>query len=324
MSPVDRVIATYNTKKTRGIFGKLPLPRTDEQFIKLTTMPVHRSDYIADLSGYYINATMSMLDIPTVNDNNTPTAIITGCTILHTSLVHRSVFKSHLGDKNDDKIRKTIISISRFITVLGRSPTYPEWEDYYFELGLNSSPKRGHRRTRFNDCLKYVEKYHDRNKLHAEYLVGDYLDDIKQRITPEEIQQIVKDTHYSSQGRNRTICYEDIDICAGYHYLRANDLNADEKRILDCPSKGLIAWFQSLKEMGISKRSCNKNKIKPLRAILIKIGYAEIINGNYYHHNNNDKRYSYSQKWGLNINHPRYQEWLEKIGIDKINELKRT
>ena len=207
--------------------------------------------------------------------------------------------------QDPDANKRTIASIKRLSRLLGRLPDYPEWHEYYLRHGLNTGQETPKRKTRFEDCLEYVGKTFDPDKCRANYLVGDYIDDIRVRITEQELHQISHQTRYT-----RKITYEDLDVCMGYHW-HCFIVNRD-KYELTVPTKGLVKWFRGLKGRGLYNRSCNNSKIAAMRSALRRMGYITFI----------DKEdFKISQKWGIGENFPKYNEFVLLGGLDMVRKV---
>ena len=127
------------------------------------------------------------------------------------------------------------------------------------------------------------------------YELGEFLTDLKERVSTQELQ--------SMGAAACRITYEDLDIAMGLHWKSIGAQNYDDKKLFTVPGSRMIEWFQNLKAQGLSKRSCNSQKVRVLRRALCSIGYITEV----------DPRWSpaRAKRWGIGANCPRYQQYVK-------------
>ncbi|MCH9021148.1 MAG: hypothetical protein IID32_00090 [Planctomycetes bacterium] len=302
---VDKAAGTYSGHKlsNRGTLGKLPMPKTKEDFLRLVNGPVLSIEDI-NKNGRKIESLWRDLSSSTSNTIPSPSPYIFGA--------------PNGSDNKNDVMKRTVASVGDLYRTAQKVPTYQEWENYYFSQNLNATPHRGNREERFDNAADYIRKHYNPNKDRGEYRVGDFIEDIKRRITEDEIAAICEKTGYSNTQKKRRITYEDLDVCMGYHWLCAlcNKNDGEHEWVLTSPSRGVVKWFQDLKAKGHYHRSCSAHKRRPMRMTLQRIGYITLLDDHY--------DFNLSQKWGIGENFPKYEEYIQRVGYKTIQEVAKN
>jgi len=245
---------------------------------------------------------------------------------------HSDVETTQNSDQSDDKYLNTkelMYSDNPFNRVLysclymshgllKRIPEFDEWHSFYINNNLHTGgitkEEIKKRETRYNCAVKVISRDFDPDKCKADYLVGDYVDDIKKRISLCRIKELSQ-----AAGYPRTITYEDVDVGMGYHWTSVIH-NQRPGKELTVPVDGMIEWFKGLKEKQLIKRSCNYSKIRAIRSILIEIGYITLLNENYEWDRTGRKK-GKAMQWGIGENFPRYSDYkllVKQEVVDKV------
>ena len=149
----------------------------------------------------------------------------------------------------------------------------------------------------------------------SKYVVGEYLEDIKQVITEEQARLIAR----SRSSYDRKIYYEDIDMATGYYYLNLTG-RVEEKynnnKSLTVPANNLCDWFEWHKEQGHIKNGCGKSKAKASREILQYMEWLELLDDDYCLINHVAQRWSFTEKF------PKYEQYLKAVGPDTVARIK--
>ena len=292
-------------ERERGTLGKLPLPLNDTDFNTLINTPVVGYTELNN-NVNRVNELMQGLQ------HNIPITIMCRDFL---SLCNKEGSKSLNAFE-----RSRHICQQYFRDYYRNNNKLPSLDDYrrHYRNNPNSTgeeTKRAYKRLKIE--YEYVYKGFD-NSLYpsAIYKVGDFLENIKNEITEEEIKQIIKNkTKYRYK-----ITYSDIDVGLGYHYinLMTNKENKEfSDKELTVPKNDVCKWFKGLKEKGIITRSCCNGKADAIRKILIEIGYLECLN---YHY---DTEQHVSRRWAFTPKFPKYSEFIKYVGIETVNKVRK-
>jgi hypothetical protein len=302
----------------RGNLCKLPRPRDKHEFMKLVNAPILTFGDIVEnsraiekeikrlrweLDGVGEQIVITEPSAPSPPDpSNTDNAADSGSRANRKQARKKSrksngataaqgVYEQCYDPSAFTRTWKSVQSLARD---LRRMPSYDEWNEFYKRHDLDTPPETSARRTRFDACVKFLAPDFDPTKGHASnYEVGEFLDDIKNRLNEEELRQFWK--------KNCRITYEDLDIAMGFHWYCIGKQKCSDDHAFEISVKGMRTWFQNLKKRGQSKRSCDKTKAPILRKALLEIGYITVI----------DPRYVKGKKslrWGIGENFPKYHQ----------------
>ena len=139
------------------------------------------------------------------------------------------------------------------------------------------------------------------SKIGAIYKYGEFLEYLRNDITQKEIDHIVREhTNYRYK-----VTYQDLEIGIGAHWMAVRSHMKYGKQ-LSVPRNAIPALFKSLKEQGLIKRSCDLGKAKAIRTVLQHMKYIKLIDP-YFCWKRGDH---ISQRWGMDINFPRCNDYL--------------
>ena len=160
----------------------------------------------------------------------------------------------------------------------------------------------------------YIVNGFDPNEINrSKYIVGEYIEPIKEIITSQEQLNILvrANTNYRYK-----ITYEDLDIGCGYFYVNLMgrvDNKATENRSLTVPTFKMVEWFKSLKEHGQIKRGCDRSKATAIRLILEHIEWLKCVDSNYDFINHVAMRYTFTEAF------PKYQQFIQAVGQEVLD-----
>jgi hypothetical protein len=179
---------------------------------------------------------------------------------------------------------------------------------------------------RLNECYELINGTFIPDKVKSQGInVGDFIDDIKKLITQEEITEYIVKKYPKKRDR---VSIEDLDVGFCYYFknlLQDKDDRAKKGRSFSIPYKGLIQWFQSLKNRKEYLKSCNTHKGVIIRDILLHIGILECIDKSYkpakFIKHNEDVKNGISQKFVITEKCHRYDEFIKYYGKDVIESV---
>ena len=203
--------------------------------------------------------------------------------------------------RSRDAVCRTIVLIQYLARMLKRLPTYAEWHDFYCRNGLNTGAETPRRPQRFKDCVEFVAATFDPKKCETRYRVGEFLDDIRTRLSDEDLKQLCA-------GFKSKITHEDLDVAMGCYWANIAQDKPDRLQFT-VPVKGVIGWFRFLKRAGMHSRSCDKTKAKLLRTALQRIGYLDLLDPTVAR--------GRAQRWIVGKAFPKYDEFVE-MGLDVL------
>ncbi len=193
-------------------------------------------------------------------------------------------------------------SIMDLAQKLGRLPTIEQWHTYYIKRNLHTGTAilTEIREDRFNKYLKIVSKTFDPSVIARFHTPGEYIDDLKARITSEQMDLCCERANYCSDDKFRKITYEDLDMGAGYVFICCMS-NHKIGQELTVPTKGWIEYHRHQKEQGKIQRLCNKGKIRAVKLALIDASYIVCLD--------ETSDFGRAMRYGLGVNHPKYAEY---------------
>lgn len=277
----------------RGSLGKLPCPQSNVDIINLSQTPILTYDSL----GSIWNSMQHLL-------HSDPCSSQSLSILSYPHNILGRDFTVH--SKNDVKMRsgdaweRTIHSLMKLSRELGRIPEYEEWNTYYELNQCHTGEETEKRKSRFNAAVPYVEKTFDPDKIGGIYHYGNFIEEIKKNISEDEIERIKKE-HSSYKYR---VTYEDLDIGLGAHWMAVRTHNKMGKH-LSVPRDAIPALFQALRKKGIIKRSCDLGKARAIRVVLLHMKYIKLVDDYYCWKKGNQ----ISQRWGMDVNFPQYQEY---------------
>jgi hypothetical protein len=314
----------------RGNLCKLPWPLTEREFMELVNAPILSFDDIVnntkrieeeikrlrwELDGWEESsvATEQSASAPSTHPEADETTDSDPQPGLEEPI--RQEPRKHNGNAQDvyercydsDAFIRTRRSVQCLARELGRVPAYDEWCEFYVRHGLNASQESPRRKSRFEDCVKYVAQTFDPTTGNAVYEVGEFLADIKERITEQEL--------YVLGDENCRITHEDVDTAVGLHWTCISQQGCDDCELFEVKNSRMIGWFRNLKAQGLSKGSCWPNKVGVLRKALLKIGYITEIDPRW-KKGVKGKGNGKGKRYGIGQNFPRYQEYVQSGKAD--------
>jgi len=288
-----------HTLLSRGTLGKLPCPQSDEDMARLSHIPILAYDKMSAKWDYM----QELLDSDQTPNNPSPSTQSQHSPPYPLNILGRdfnTICKNDEKMDSDDAWERTIHSIMKLSRELGRIPEYEEWNEYYETNNCNTgeeTEKRGHR---FEAAVRYVEKTFDPSKIGPIYRYGDFIEDVRDDISEEEIQHIT-----TSMTKYRyTITHQDLDIGLGAHWMAVRTHNSPGTE-LSVPRDAIPGLFKALKERGTIKRSCDPGKAKAIRTVLQQMQYIKLVDP-YYCFTGEEH---ISQKWGMDIKFPKYNDY---------------
>lgn len=154
------------------------------------------------------------------------------------------------------------------------------------------------------------------NRKKSLYTAGEFISSLKEIINQDQLNEMVEnETNY-----DRKVTIEDLDVALGYYFvnlMKNKDHKGFSQKELTVPANDITKWFKVLKEQGAVKRSCNRGKARAMRIILQKIGYLECLDTYY------STQYKVSQRWALTPKFPRYQEFVDYVGQETIDKVRK-
>ena len=208
--------------------------------------------------------------------------------------------------ETNDAYQRTLYSVLLLSQRLGRLPDYEEWNNYYERSGWNTEEETEKREKRFDTVIKYVARTFNPSICSRWYTVGEFEEDIKKRITIQEMKTICKQLNMRER-----IKYEHLDVGMGYHWLCMLS-NQKKGKELTVPQKGMILMFRSMRSLGLVKVGCNYSQLRAIRTALHRIGYITLLNSDYWWEA--DKKLSKAMQWGIGENCPRYADFVSFVG----------
>ena len=303
----------------RGTLCKLPWPRSESEFMELVHSPILSFDDILSNSEAIereikrlrweydgigeeppIIITEPLIPTPTPKPvepseslPDEPDQPVTPTPNVQ-SKTSQTVYQQCNDTNAFTKTRKSIMYLAR---ELGRIPEYDQWNEFYEYHGLATPPETPERRKRFENCVKYIAQTFDPTRgQRSDYEIGEFMDDLKQRITPQELKDI------SPKGRR--IRYEDLDMVMGYHWICISGQHINSPYLFSVRKESLLKWFEKQHSQGLCRFGLHPNKLSPIRDLLQHIEYLTLIDPDY---GKNRK----CMRWGVGRECPRYQQYLE-------------
>jgi len=215
--------------------------------------------------------------------------------------------------ETNDAYQRTLYSVLLLSQKMGRLPEYTEWNNYYERNGWNTEEETTERQRRFNAVIKYVARTFDPSICTRWYTVGEFEDDIKKKITIQELKIICEQMNIRER-----IKYEHLDVAMGYHWLCMLS-NQKKGKELTVPQKGLIMMFRVMKSLGLINVGCNYSQINAIRTGLKRIGYITLLNSDYWWEA--DTKYSKAMQWGIGENCPRYADFVSFVGEKMVQKV---
>ena len=283
----------------RGDMGKLPCPQDTGDISVLYNTPILS---YSDLGKNWERMQELMNNSDNCDETNesveAASSLILPYNILGTPF--DKICKKNDEYMNDNSaFTRTRHSIQKLARELGRIPLYEEWNRYYELNECNTGEETEDRKKRYAAVAPYVEKGFDISLTGQIYRYGDFIDNLRNDITEEKIKLISIQAGYS-----KIVTYGDLDVGLGAHWM-ANRTNLKYGNELCVPRDTIPSLFKKLKEMHVINRSCNNNKARAIREILIHLKYIKLIDPYY----SWKKEEQISQKWGMNVNFPKYNDY---------------
>jgi len=292
--------------RERGSLAKLPLPTNHLDFKKLVNTPIftyHQMGMIWEDIQQILHYEDIFLGEKNLIDKSITPKKRSALPLSPNSLCRDSTFQSI----NDEYLNstsawdRTLHSAMILTRELGRIPDYYEWNEYYEHNGWNTGEQTEDRRRRHTQAVALIKKTFDPAKIGHLYKVGEFVDDLKRDINPDQLEQTVKEmTHYRYR-----VTYQDLDVGLGAHWSIVRK-NQKPGRELTVPIVAIVKMFKSLKQKGEINRSCDRDKARAIRIVLQKMGYIYCID-EYYSHKRGDHT---AQRWGMGVKFPKYDDYL--------------
>jgi len=312
----------------RGILGKIPCPQTDKQrgeFYGLQPITKEQIDKnIKELSGglvAHLNpSSKSSPSLRLLIEPKTPSTNQKPATPLNPNILLPTFTKTEKLMYCKCPYKRTLGAILYLShKVLKRTPTEDEYYQFYMEMNLftggKSVEEKQRRIDRYKEAIKTVEKTFDVEKCKLDYDINNYKKNIENSISLEEIQNIRKECGFRGK-----LTYEDLLVGFGYHVLCAFG-NNKPGRELTCPMQGLIDYFKSLTVKKIINRGCNMDKVKAIRAVLLKIKWIELLDDKWVFTGN--KRDGIAKKYTMGVDAPNFKEFMIVRG-EVVKQVKKS
>jgi len=311
----------------RGILGKIPCPQTDKQrgeFYHLQPITKEQIDKnIKKLSGGLVTqsnpSSKSSPSLRLLIKPKTQSTNIKPATQLNPNILLPTFSKTEKLMYCKCPYKRTLGAILYLShKLLKRPPSEDEYYQFYIKMNLftggKSVEERQRRIDRYKEAIKTVEKTFDVEKCKLDYDIKNYKKNIENSISLEEVQNIRKECGFRGK-----ITYEDLLVGFGYHLLCAYG-NNKPGRELTCPMQGMIDYFKSLAEKKIINRGCNMDKVKAIRAVLLKIKWIELLDDKWVF--TGHKRDGVAKKYTMGVDAPNYKEFMIVRGevVEKIRE----
>jgi len=299
----------------RGDLGKLPCPQSDVDISLLSSSPILSYSDLGD-KWEFMQELLHDTDCHNSQDEPTESTSAASPSLYPYNILGGDFDNMTKNDKymRDDNSAFTRVrhSIQKLARELGRMPLYGEWNKYYEANECNTGEEDEHRYNRFEIISKYVEKEFDPSEIGAIYHYGDFLNNLLDDITKEKINRIVdNNTNYRYK-----VTHQDLDIGLGAHWIAVRTHTKYGKQ-LSVPRNAIPGLFNSLKEKGIIKRSCDLGKARAIRTVLEHMKYIKMVDP-YFSWKKGDH---ISQRWGMDINFPKHNDYrlfcgdAEKIAL---------
>jgi hypothetical protein len=323
---VDRIKGTYSSHQghmdhrnyrfeegCRGTLCKLPRPQTRDDFMKLVHTPIQSltgfcnnsktiEKLLVDDYGVELYADTKVKEPFKKTSSPPPSTSSKSTSAPPVSLEPTEAERFH---DNDARVR-TVATIQHLARKQGYIPDYDEWHKFYVGYKCNGGPENPKRRKRFKDCAEYVRQtFNPMTGGSLCYQVGEFIEDIKQRITVEQLQVI-------RNGDKEKISHAHMDVGMGYIWKCLRN-EWDEGLEFTIPTKGMPGWFQKLKEQ--TGFGCNCNQQRQVFDALEKIGYIRCFDPY--------SRKGKSCRWEIYPNCPRYQDYCDMGLVERVKIVRR-
>jgi len=239
-------------------------------------------------------------------------------------LCGRSSKRNEEGSKSADPVERSRHICQQYFRNYykknNRLPSFDEYRRFYrsHPSSTGEETEKAVRRLQsvYDYCRDDKEGFDPQKLKKGLYTVGEFIENLKENISQEELNQIVEsETNY---GRKVTI--EDMDVALGYYFvnlMKNKEKKEFSQKELTVPANDITKWFKILKEEGEIKRSCNRGKARAMRIILQKIGYLECLDSYY------STQYKVSQRWAFTPKIPRYKEFVDYVGQETIDKVRK-
>lgn len=299
---------------TCGVLCKLPRPVLLSDYQRLYSIPFTEIDTINKNAHYLLGL---MTD---KNDSSTtyPSSSLPITTVLGSKPILNSKNQGFNTNSMEAEREYILKHIREYYKEHNELPTLEQsYQSYKNDTGYCKIGEG--REERFAGIYQYCRKGFDSKKIVKKRPVGiyykkDYVHDLKQLLTEEQLLQMQKDINSKFKGK---ITYEDVSIAAGFYFVSLTRLLEQKNwsgKEFTIPQNNMIKFFDSLNKKLETARTCTTTaKAKILKDILIKLDWLSCIDSNYI-------ICKQSRRHILTAKFPRYSEFVEIVGADNIQK----
>lgn len=309
-SPISRTFSS--SKKSNH-----PVSMETSSIDGVKQVPPMPSSTLIPLNKKNLNTAPSYIPLPLLIPTTTVLGSKPNYYFKNKGLIKDKDIVENIRNISDSKEREKEYGFYYFTKYYKKHKTIPVFEDYEynyrFDTGYNKIDEE--RIIRLKNTYDFMVRYFKPDKIKGKrepgiYFRNDYTDNLKKLITEEEILKIKKNW----KGK---ISYEDISIAAGFYFVSLTRLLKQKEfsdKELTSAQNNMIQWFKSLNDKYETSRTCTSgSKVTILRKILIHVGWLKCVDRSY----NSGKR---SRRHILTPNFPRYNEFVELVGVSCINK----
>jgi len=331
---VDRIKGTYSSHQgfmeygsyhfergCRGTLCKLPRPQTKADFLKLVHTPIQSLTDICTNSGIIERMLIDEYGLELYADtkvkgkskktSSAPKTASSKSTSVPSAPLELEPTEAERFHDKDARVR-TVATIQHLARKLGRIPDFEEWQQFYLDNNCTDKVESPRRHERFVSCAEFVgQTFNPRTGDSLCYQVGEFLEDVKQRITVEELEKIRYRDNNTKKDKEK-ISHAHIDVGMGYVWKCLRD-QWEKGLEFTIPTKGMLGWFRVLSEQAGFR--CNCNQRRQVFDALEIIGYITCFDPG-----DQDGK---SRRWEMRPNCPRYQDYCD-LGLEEhAKEVKR-
>jgi len=230
-----------------------------------------------------------------------------------------------LGTPPDNPLTRCRKTVQRLARILGRMPSYEEWNVYYERIGWNTGAATKAREERFRSVVKYVERTFDVSKSGSkpDYIAGGYVEALKTVIPQKALDK-------ANEGSKETVSYIDLDAGMGYVKYILCDIgqkNVGTNDELTVEQYGILNWVRERFERGECARKISKDRARRVFTLLREFGVIRMVEDFIAPDRDRDGRGNVTQRgrarrYILTPLHPDYYDFLEVYGVGIIDEYK--
>jgi len=316
----------------RDNMGRLPCPCNNKEFLRIYHSSIHPMSY-SDINKVVCQLAELLPDLPDIKAQedlshwhsintswlkplSNPFTLPVSDNYLGRTFSNNAVSTEYICCY--DPFERCRITVQMVMRILGRTPSYEEWNSYYENNGWNTGESTPERESRFNRVIKYVEKGYDPSKAGDGnyHRAGMHLPLLREEITPECL-------NYYNKNSKEKVKIEDIEMGLGYVgfvLCVQGKNNVGTENALTVNQYQLIDYVDRKVKEGEIARKMNKNRASIVFTLLKDLGYIEMVE-DYIPPQRKDngkgevKKTGRSRKYRLTPKHPDYHRFLEIYGV---------